>query len=229
MVSPWKTGLGNSIFSKPRLPTVVPIVVSPTDRPTAIPSVSRLLTSGLPNSALEAAWKSTCSGCGFMVRHEKKTLSDSVMVRPGSCWNVAPTSSSSKYLPAIGPSWVDAMVSHPAPALRLHAVQAERAQQRNVLHRVEEGGRGAAVGVGMERARRHREEIALAPFVTNAVDVGGAGADHDVIDRARRLAMGARAHARPQHLQIAAQRGHDRPSGGRIAVFHDHVVEGIGG
>ena len=50
-----------------------------------MPRVSRLLTRGLPNSAFWAAWKSTCSGCGFMVRQEKKTLSDSVMVRPGWC------------------------------------------------------------------------------------------------------------------------------------------------
>src|SRR5262245_30347873 len=61
-----------------------------------------LFTSGLPNSALAAAWKSMCSGCGFMVSVEKNTLSASVMVRPVSCLNVCPTCSSSKYLPAIG-------------------------------------------------------------------------------------------------------------------------------
>src|SRR5512144_1016849 len=104
MVSPWKTGFGNSTFSKPRLPTVVPSVVSPTLRPTAMPRVSRLLTRGLPNSAFWAAWKSRCSGCGFMVRQVKNTLSDSVMVRPGWCWKVWPTRSSSNSLPAIGPS-----------------------------------------------------------------------------------------------------------------------------
>src|SRR5258705_9948327 len=122
MVSPWKTGLGNSTFSKPRLPTVVPSVVSPTDTPTAMPSVSRLLTSGLPNSALAAAWKSMCSGCGFIVIVEKKTLSASVMVRPTSCLNVCPTCSSSKYFPAMGglPSTATRdvrgppMVDHPA-------------------------------------------------------------------------------------------------------------------
>src|SRR5574338_375305 len=101
MVSPWKTGFGNSTFSKPRLPTVVPRVVSPTESPTAMPSVSRLLTRGLPNSAFWAAWKSRWSGCGFMVRQVKKTLSDSVMVRPGWCWYVWPTSSSSNSLPAM--------------------------------------------------------------------------------------------------------------------------------
>src|SRR5512141_3056627 len=102
MVSPWNTGFGNSTFSKPRLPTVVPSVVSPTESPTATPSVKRLLTKGLPNSALAAAWKSTCSGCGFMVRHEKKTLSASVTVRPGCCWNTCPPANSSKSLPAMG-------------------------------------------------------------------------------------------------------------------------------
>src|SRR5215468_62735 len=101
MVSPWKTGLGNSTFSKPRLPTVVPRVVSLTESPTATPRVKRLFTRGLPNSAWAAAWKSTWSGCGFMVRQEKKTLSASVTVRPGWCWNTCPTVSSSKSLPAM--------------------------------------------------------------------------------------------------------------------------------
>src|SRR5215475_3734184 len=100
MVSPWKTGFGNSTFSNPRLPTVVPSVVSPTERPTATPSVKRLLTSGLPNSACAAAWKSTCNGCGFIVRQENHTLSASVTVRPGWCRKVCPISSSSKYFPA---------------------------------------------------------------------------------------------------------------------------------
>src|SRR5215467_10992857 len=101
MVSPWKTGLGNSTFSKPRLPTVVPRVVSLTESPTATPRVKRLFTRGLPNSAWAAAWKSTWSGCGFMVRQEKRTLSASVTVRPGWCWNTCPTVSSSKSLPAM--------------------------------------------------------------------------------------------------------------------------------
>src|SRR5260370_1720026 len=101
MVSPWKTGFGNSTFSKPRLPTVVPRVVAQTLRPTAMPRVSRLLTRGLPNSVFWAAWKSRCSGCGFMVRQVKNTLSDSVIVRPGWCWKVWPIRSSSNSLPAI--------------------------------------------------------------------------------------------------------------------------------
>src|SRR2546428_5140624 len=36
-----------------------------TERPTATPSVKRLFTSGLPNSAFDAAWKSTWRDCGF--------------------------------------------------------------------------------------------------------------------------------------------------------------------
>src|SRR5262245_19856867 len=36
-----------------------------------------------------------------MVRHEKNTLSASVTVRPGWCWNTCPTESSSKSLPAM--------------------------------------------------------------------------------------------------------------------------------
>src|SRR4030095_12250705 len=103
MVSPWNTGCGNPTFSKPRLPTVWPSVVSPTLSPTAAPRVKRLLTSGFPNSACCAAWKSTCRGCGFMVRQEKKTLSASVTVRPGWCWNTCPSASSSNSLPAMGP------------------------------------------------------------------------------------------------------------------------------
>src|ERR1700746_405370 len=101
MVSPWKTGLGNSTFSKPRLPTVVPRVVSLTESPTATPRVKRLFTRGLPNSALAAAWKSTWSGCGFMVRQEKKTFAASVTVRPGLCLEPRPAGSSSKSLPAM--------------------------------------------------------------------------------------------------------------------------------
>src|SRR5262249_29730172 len=82
-------------------PTVVPSVVSLMLSPMATPSVNRLLTSGLPNSACWDAWKSTCSGCGFIVRHEKKMLSASVTVRPGWCWNTWATASSSNSLPAM--------------------------------------------------------------------------------------------------------------------------------
>ena len=46
------TGFGNSVFSKPRFPTVVPSVNSPTDSPTTSPSVKILLTRRWPNSAV---------------------------------------------------------------------------------------------------------------------------------------------------------------------------------
>src|SRR5215475_1584849 len=143
MVSPWKTGLGNSTFSKPRLPTVVPSVVSPTERPTATPRVKRLLTSGLPNSAFWAAWKSTWSGGGFMVRHEKNTLSASVTVRPGWCWNTWPTASSSNSFPAM---W----------RLSLERSVAERSVARSA----DGGGRRAQLAQDV-RARRDAPEQAL--------------------------------------------------------------------
>ena len=79
------------------------------DSPTAMPSVKRLLTSGLPNSAFAAAWKSTWSGCGFMVRQENKILSDSVTVRPGWCRKHVAHLSSSNSLPGmaslLGSAW----------------------------------------------------------------------------------------------------------------------------
>ena len=53
-VSPWNTGLGNFTSVMPRLPTVVPIVVSLTEMPIIRPSVNMLLTSGLPHSLLAA-------------------------------------------------------------------------------------------------------------------------------------------------------------------------------
>ena len=50
IVSPAKTGRGNLVSSMPRLPTVVPSVVSCTDRPMTRPSVKIEFISGLPNS-----------------------------------------------------------------------------------------------------------------------------------------------------------------------------------
>ena len=79
----------------------------------------------------------------------------------------------------------------------------------------------------MDRAGRDREEVALAPLVADAVDLGDAGAGDHVIDRARRLAVRARAHARPQHLQVAADGGDDRAPGDRIEVLHEDVVERV--
>ena len=80
-----KTGFGNTTFSNPRLPTVVPSVVSPTDTPTASPSVKMLFTRRCPNSAFPANSASRCNGCGFRVMVENSRLSVSVIVRPGWC------------------------------------------------------------------------------------------------------------------------------------------------
>src|SRR6185503_19854220 len=63
---------------------------------------------------LAAAWKSMCSGCGFMVSVVKNTLSASVMVRPITWRKTSLTFCSSKCLSAIVPS-SRAMVYHPAP------------------------------------------------------------------------------------------------------------------
>ena len=52
IVSPWNTGLGNFTSVMPRLPIVVPIVVSETEMPIISPSVKMLLTSGLPHSVV---------------------------------------------------------------------------------------------------------------------------------------------------------------------------------
>ena len=48
------TGLGNSTFSKPRLPTVVPSVRSPTESPTVSPRVKIELTRTLAELGLFA-------------------------------------------------------------------------------------------------------------------------------------------------------------------------------
>src|SRR5258705_665841 len=169
MVSPWNTGLGNSTFSKPRLPTVVPSVVSPTLSPTATPRVKRLLTSGRPNSACCAAWKSTCNGCGFMVRQEKKTLSASVTVRPGWCWNTCPGASSSNSLPAMGSSLV---------------CSAERGgSTRNRSARRSAGGGGDELGEDVG-ARRHSPEQALEVLAGGLVE-SGAGRPAAVLDEQR--------------------------------------------
>src|SRR5262245_64305658 len=81
--SPGITGAGKAISSKPRLATVVPSVVSNTDRPMSSDSVNRLLTTRVPNSVVSANDSSRCSGCAFMVRTENSVLSASVIVRDG--------------------------------------------------------------------------------------------------------------------------------------------------
>ena len=95
-VSPWNTGLGNLTSVMPRLPTVVPIVVSPTETPIMTPSVKMLFTRGLPHSLLAAKSWSMCSGWGLCVRQENSVLSISVTVRRRACSNIRPTSKSSR-------------------------------------------------------------------------------------------------------------------------------------
>src|SRR5271166_2254171 len=105
IVSPWNTGLGNLTSCMPRLPTVVPSVVSPTVIPISSPSVNSELTSGLPNSlCVRANSKSMCNGCGFIVSVENSTLSISVMVRPSACSNTMPSRNSSNHRPGIASS-----------------------------------------------------------------------------------------------------------------------------
>src|SRR5205085_1055030 len=199
MVSPWKTGLGNSTFSKPRLPTVVPGVVSPTEMPTAIPSVSRLLTSGLPNSALAAAWKSMWSGCGFMVSVEKNTLSASVMVRPISWRKTSPTFSSSKCLPAM--------------------IRPPRARWYIILHHATPGGRRDLriprllrrprqdAGHPEALQRRHHEAVRQARHQGDRI----LGHDHRRVQRARVHLRVQR--PRPPHEGVGGLPGRFRVAG----------------
>ena len=86
-VSPWNSGLGNATSLKPRLPTMVPCVSCATDSPTRVDSVNIEFTRRWWNggNASENA-ASRCSAWVFMVSVVKKTLSASVMVRPGRCW-----------------------------------------------------------------------------------------------------------------------------------------------
>src|SRR6185437_5399147 len=102
IVSPWKTGFGNRTSLIPRLATVVPSVVSPTEMPITSPSVKMLLTSGRPNSVVLANSASRCSGCGFIVIVVNSTLSVSVTVRVSAWSKTWPSLNSSKYSPAIG-------------------------------------------------------------------------------------------------------------------------------
>src|SRR6266540_5029441 len=111
---------------------------------------------------------------------------------------------------------------------RLHPVEAERLEERHVLEREQDRRLGAGVRVLVHGARRDREEIALAPVVGDAVDDRAPAPAHHVVDGARRLAVGTRANAGAQHLQIAPQRGDDRPARVRIAILHENVVERVG-
>ena len=86
IVSPWKSGFGNAISENPRFATIVPWVSWATESPTSVDSVNIELTSRWLNggNASENA-ASRCSACVFMVSVVNRTLSASVMVRPGRC------------------------------------------------------------------------------------------------------------------------------------------------
>jgi hypothetical protein len=99
MVSPAKTGAGNSMVEKPRLATVVPRVSSGTEMPTVSASVNSELTSGRPNWVFAAKSASRCSGWGFIDMVVKSTLSVSVSVRVMACRTTVPTGNSSYHMP----------------------------------------------------------------------------------------------------------------------------------
>ena len=101
-VSPWKTGFGKRVSLMPRLATVVPSVVSCTDRPITRPSVKMLFTSGWPNSVPLQYSASMWIAAGLQVALLNHMLSASVTVRRISCSNTWPTLNSSNHRPAIG-------------------------------------------------------------------------------------------------------------------------------
>src|SRR4029453_9805084 len=117
--SPGMTGAGKAISSNPRLATVVPSVVSNTDRPMSSDSVNRLLTTRVPNSVVSAKDSSRCSGCAFMVRTENSVLSASVIVRV-TAWSITvPGVRSSNQRPITGRGAVMASVCRAGPQLVL--------------------------------------------------------------------------------------------------------------
>ena len=96
-VSPSNSGAGKRTSVMPRLPIVVPTVVSLTEMPIIRPSVNSEFISGRPHSVSVAQkWASICSGCGFSVMFENSMLSICVTVRVRRWAIVAPTAKSSK-------------------------------------------------------------------------------------------------------------------------------------
>ncbi len=78
---------------------MVPCVNWATDRPTSVESVNIELTSRSPNCVSAANAASRCSACVFMVSVVNRTLSASVMVRPGRWAYTTPVSNSSNHSP----------------------------------------------------------------------------------------------------------------------------------
>jgi hypothetical protein len=80
-VSPANTGAGKRTSVMPRLATVVPSVVSCTDRPMTSPSVKMLFISGFANSVPLAYSASMWMAAGLQVALLNHMLSDSSTVR----------------------------------------------------------------------------------------------------------------------------------------------------
>ncbi len=111
----------------------------------------------------------------------------------------------------------------------LHPVETQELEQRHVLGGEQHGRLGAQVGVGVARPRRDHEEVARLPLEGLIVHGRGPPPAHDAIDGGARLAVGARADARTQELQVARDGRTKRRAAGRIDVLQQDVVEGIGG
>ena len=111
---------------------------------------------------------------------------------------------------------------------RLHTIETQQLEQRDVLRREEHGRLGADVGVGVPSSRRNHEEVARLPLEGLVVDGRHAPPPHDAIDGATRLAVGTGPHTRTEELQVAGDGGAERGATRRIDVLEQDVVEGIG-
>src|SRR5262252_8920730 len=84
-----------------------------------------------------------------------------------------------------------------------HPVETQELEQRHVLRGEQDGRLGARVDVGVPRPGRDHEEIARLPLEGLIVHRGRSPPAHNAIDGGARLAVGARADARAQELQVA--------------------------
>src|SRR5574340_1177360 len=155
-VSPMRTVAGKAISSNPRLPRVVPRVVSWTGMPTTRPRVKTLLTMRSPYMLCFANSVSRCSGCTFIVRVVKSRLSVSVTVRVTPWVIVSSGSRSSKYRPVMGNSFDRALVR--GDGVGEGDDVAGRLDVGDVdVFALEQGG-GAAVGRGLLKGGDHPAE-----------------------------------------------------------------------
>src|SRR3989449_11783578 len=83
----------------------------------------------------------------------------------------------------------------------------------HVLEREEDRRLAAVVGVLVPRPGRDCEEVAARPVETDAVNDAVTGSRDHMVHGARRLAVRAGADARPQHLDVAAERRQDGAPG----------------